>query len=51
MEMGKLIPQIIRHFEIEWALDKPEWRVEALWFAKQYDLKCKLRPRTKSRTN
>jgi hypothetical protein len=42
MEMGKLIPQILRHFEIEWASDKPEWRVETFWFAKQHGLICRL---------
>jgi hypothetical protein len=42
MEMGKLIPQILRHFEIEWASDKQEWRVETFWFAKQHDLICRL---------
>lgn len=47
MEMGKLVPQIIRHFEIEWASDEREWRVETLWFAKQHGLKYKLKSRTK----
>lgn len=28
MEMGKLVPQTLRHFDIEWASDTPEWRVE-----------------------
>ncbi|KAJ5897370.1 cytochrome P450 [Penicillium tannophilum] len=28
MEMGKLVPQLIRHFEIEWASEDPEWKVE-----------------------
>ncbi|KAJ5315081.1 cytochrome P450 [Penicillium atrosanguineum] len=45
MEMGKLIPQLMRHFEIEWASDQPEWRVETFWFAKQRGLTCRLRSR------
>ncbi|KAJ5762320.1 cytochrome P450 [Penicillium nucicola] len=47
MEMGKLVPQIIRHFEIEWDSDKSDWRVETFWFAKQHGLKCRLRSRAK----
>ncbi|KAK6819176.1 hypothetical protein RU639_008065 [Aspergillus parasiticus] len=46
MEMGKLIPQLVRHFDIEWASDCPEWRVETFWFAKQYGLICRLISRT-----
>jgi hypothetical protein len=45
MEMGKLVPLLIRHFEIEWASDEPEWRVETYWFAKQHGLKCRMRSR------
>ncbi|KAJ6005379.1 cytochrome P450 [Penicillium sp. IBT 35674x] len=46
MEMGKLVPQLIRHFEIEWASEDPEWKVETFWFAKQHGLKCRFRCRT-----
>ncbi|KAJ5719167.1 hypothetical protein N7493_007622 [Penicillium malachiteum] len=45
MKMGKLVPQIIRKFEIEWASDKPEWHVETFWFAKQHGVICRLRSR------
>ncbi|KAJ5543407.1 cytochrome P450 [Penicillium sp. DV-2018c] len=45
MEIGKLIPQILRRFEIEWASDQPEWRVRTFFFAKQYGLICRLRLR------
>lgn len=45
MEMGKLIPQLLRHFDIEWASDEPEWYVESFWFAKQNGLLCRLSPR------
>lgn len=47
MEMGKLIPQIVRNFDIEWASQKPEWKVETFWFSKQYGLVCRLKSRTK----
>ncbi|KAJ5654540.1 cytochrome P450 [Penicillium lividum] len=46
MEMGKLVPQLIRNFEIEWASQEAEWRVETFWFAKQHGLKCRLKSRT-----
>ncbi|KAJ5585632.1 cytochrome P450 [Penicillium hetheringtonii] len=38
MEMGKLVPQILRKFEIEWASDEPKWHVKTYWFAKQHGL-------------
>ncbi|KAF5987957.1 cytochrome P450 monooxygenase [Fusarium bulbicola] len=38
MEMGKLIPQLFRHFDIEWASEQPEWHTHATWFWKQSDL-------------
>ena len=49
MEMGKLIPQLVRHFDIEWASEKPAWRVETFWFAKQHGLTCRLRARADSK--
>ncbi|RAH55932.1 cytochrome P450 [Aspergillus piperis CBS 112811] len=42
MEMGKLVPQLLRHFEIEWASDENEWRVKTFFFAKQHGLVCRL---------
>ena len=27
MEMGKFVPQVFRHFDIEWTSPKPEWRL------------------------
>ncbi|KAJ5328320.1 cytochrome P450 [Penicillium brevicompactum] len=45
MEMGKLIPQIIRHFELEWASEEPQWNMQTFFFAKQHGLKCRLRSR------
>ena len=45
MEMGKFVPQMFRHYEIQWASDRPEWRTHAAWFWKQSDLIVKLRRR------
>lgn len=45
LEMSKLIPQLLRQFEIEWASERPTWKVETFWFAKQSGLICKLTPR------
>jgi cytochrome P450 len=38
LEMGKFIPQIFRHFDLEWASSEPEWKTEAAWFWKQSGL-------------
>ncbi len=35
LEMGKFIPQILRHFDLKWASSQPEWKTEAVWFWKQ----------------
>lgn len=45
MEMGKLVPQIIRHFDFEWGSHQLEWNVQTFFFAKQHGLKCRLRSR------
>ena len=47
MEMGKLIPQFIRLFDIEWASPDPEWELDAAWFWKQSKVICKLNWRGK----
>ncbi|KAF2018869.1 cytochrome P450 [Aaosphaeria arxii CBS 175.79] len=46
MEMGKFVPQIFRHFEIELAEEDSEWHVHAAWFWKQSDLRVRLRARS-----
>ena len=38
MEMGKLVPQILRRFDLEWASEKPDWEVTTWWFARQKGL-------------
>lgn len=47
MEMGKLVPQILREFDVEWASDEPEWKVYTYWFARQEGLTTRLKPRHK----
>ncbi|QGI65311.1 hypothetical protein CEK26_009260 [Fusarium fujikuroi] len=45
MEMGKLIPQLFRHFDIEWASEQSEWHLHAAWFWKQSELFVRLKRR------
>lgn len=35
MEIGKVVPQTLRRYRLEWASDEPEWRVTSYWFGKQ----------------
>ncbi len=46
--MGKFIPQILRHFELEWASPDPEWKTEAAWFWKQPGVIVKFKWRGKN---
>ncbi|KAH6988450.1 cytochrome P450 [Ilyonectria destructans] len=45
MEMGKFVPQILRHFEIQLASDCSEWKIHAAWFWKQSNLVVKVKSR------
>ncbi|TQS32122.1 hypothetical protein Golomagni_07573 [Golovinomyces magnicellulatus] len=45
MEMGKLVPRLLREFDLEWASEKSEWQVFNYWFARQEGLICRLRQR------
>jgi hypothetical protein len=45
MELGKLIPQLLREFEIEWASEEPTWKVSTYFFAKQEGMIVRLKPR------
>lgn len=45
MEMGKLVPQVLRKFSLEWASDEPYWQVKTYWFAKQTGLLVRFKPR------
>ncbi|KAF2152840.1 cytochrome P450 [Myriangium duriaei CBS 260.36] len=47
LEMTKLVPQLLRHFDIEWASDHPEWQISGYWFAKPKDMFVKMIPRNK----
>ena len=46
MEMTKVVPQILREFDIEWAgKEEEEWMVRGYWFSKPSGLKVRLRER------
>lgn len=45
MELGKLVPQLLREFEIEWASEEPTWKVFTYFFARQEGLIVRLKPR------
>lgn len=45
LEMTKLVPQILRHFEVEWAETGLDWTISAYWFARQSGMIMKLRCR------
>ncbi|KAK7900757.1 Cytochrome p-450 [Exophiala xenobiotica] len=47
LEMGKFIPQIFRHFDLEWASTESEWKTEAAWFWKQWGMIVRFRWRGK----
>ena len=49
MEMGKLVPQVLRVFDLEWASDEAEWQVYTYWFARQEGLICRLKSRQKGK--
>jgi hypothetical protein len=46
MEMGKLVPQVLRQFELEWASSEPHWKVHTYWFAKQSGLLVRMKLRS-----
>jgi hypothetical protein len=49
MEMGKFVPQILRHFRVEFAdASDREWSVKTFWFAKQSGMRMKMTPRNKA---
>lgn len=45
-EMHKLIPNIIREFDIELVNSGEEWKTENLWFNKQTGINVMVRRRT-----
>jgi hypothetical protein len=48
MEMGKLVSSIFRHYDLEWASPKQEWKLDAKWFWKQTGVIAKLTRRKKA---
>lgn len=46
MEMGKLIPQVLKTFDISWASEQDDWTVKHFWFGKQIGLQAKFHLRT-----
>ncbi|KPM41703.1 hypothetical protein AK830_g4860 [Neonectria ditissima] len=48
MEVGKIVPQILRQFDLEWASDKPDWQIKTYWFAKQSGLMVRFTARNKT---
>lgn len=47
MEMGKLVPQIMRVFDLEWASTSPTWSVKTWWFARQSGILVRFKARSK----
>ena len=47
LEMNKLVPQILRNFEVELARPEREWQIADYWFVKQTGLICRVRRRVK----
>jgi len=47
MEMGKMVPQVIKNFEIGWAAPEEDWKIRTFWFAKQSGLHVRFRVRNK----
>ncbi|KAK0116015.1 hypothetical protein ONS95_013052 [Cadophora gregata] len=45
LEMAKLIPQLVRNFDIELVNSGKEWKTTNKWFVKQGDFFCKVRLR------
>ncbi len=47
LEITKFVPEILRHFDVEWASPKPEWNTFSEWFYKQSDVVLRFTSRTK----
>ncbi|KAK5175018.1 uncharacterized protein LTR77_000154 [Saxophila tyrrhenica] len=45
LEMGKLVPQVLRRFEFELAEPGKEWVMEDYWFVQQRELVCRVKRR------
>ncbi|OQV07558.1 hypothetical protein CLAIMM_11974 [Cladophialophora immunda] len=49
LEITKLIPEIFRRYQVDWASDKEEWDTQAYWFWMNDGLVLKFEPRNKNR--
>ncbi|KAI9841181.1 MAG: hypothetical protein M1837_000969 [Sclerophora amabilis] len=38
MEMWKIVPEIVRHFDFRLSEPKKEWKIQGLWFVKQTEM-------------
>ncbi|OQV05155.1 hypothetical protein CLAIMM_09940 [Cladophialophora immunda] len=47
LEMGKFVPQILRHLDVQWAGDKPEWDTHCNFFWKQTNMPVVFKVREK----
>ncbi|KAJ6099461.1 cytochrome P450 [Penicillium canescens] len=45
MEMGKIVPQLLREFDVEWASAESDWTVRTYFFSMQEGLIVRLKPR------
>jgi hypothetical protein len=45
MEMGKIVPQLLREFDVEWASAEPDWTVRTYFFSMQEGLIVRLKSR------
>ena len=45
LEMGKLVPQVLRRFELELVQPEKGWKVHCFWFVRQTGLACRVKRR------
>jgi len=43
MEIAKLVPQIVRNFDV--IFEEDQWQLENIWFVKQTGLQCVVKRR------
>lgn len=48
LEISKILPEIVRRFDFEWAGGDKSWTTVAGWFWKQRDIDLVFRPRPSS---
>ena len=45
LEMSKFVPQLLRHFEMEWASEEAEWKFNGMFLSKQHGVIVRMRER------